>query len=85
MGGTEGFGIGLEVEQRLRGDEGDLLNDLLVGVEVEGQFGVVLLNQDLGGLLDGLGTDAAHLGRWKMAKFVKKITSFSFEVPTGKG
>ena len=51
------------VPQRLGRDQGDLLNDLLVCVEVKGELGVVLLNDDLGGLLDGLGTDTTHLKR----------------------
>lgn len=42
------------VAQRLGGDDGHLLADALVGVEVQPQTGVVLLNDDLGGLLDGL-------------------------------
>ena len=46
-----------------------LLNDPLVGVKVEVQLGVVLLNDDLGGLLDGLGTDTTHLERVGSKKF----------------
>ena len=57
------------VPQRLGRDQGDLLNDLLVGVEVKGELGVVLLNDDLGGLLDGLGTDTTHLERVGSKKF----------------
>merc|ERR1719509_483256 len=49
---AEGFG----------GDESDLLDDPLVGVEVQGELGVVLLDQDPGGLLHGLGSDASHRG-----------------------
>ena len=37
-----------------------LLNDPLVGVKVEVQLGVVLLNDDPGGLLDCLGANTAH-------------------------
>lgn len=50
------------VPQRLSGDEGHFLDDPLVGVEVQGQLSVVLLDDDPGGLLDGLGADATHLG-----------------------
>ena len=37
-----------------------LLNDPLVGVEIEVQLGVVLLDYDPGGLLDCLGAYTAH-------------------------
>lgn len=49
------------VPQRLGGDESHFFDDALVDVEVEGELGVVLLNDDPGGLLDGLGADATHL------------------------
>lgn len=42
------------VTQGLGGNDGHLLADALVGVEIQSQSGVVLLNDDLGGLLDGL-------------------------------
>ena len=48
------------VAKTLRGNDCDLIADSLVGLEVEGQLGVVTLNNDLGGLLDGLGTNATH-------------------------
>lgn len=50
------------VAQALGGDDGDLIANALVGLEVEGQLGVEPLNDDLGGLLDGLGTNATHFG-----------------------
>lgn len=50
------------VAEALGGDDGNLIADALVGLEVEGQAGVVTLNDDLGGLLDGLGADATHVG-----------------------
>ena len=54
------------VAERLGGDDGDLLNDPLVGVEVESQLRVVLLDDDTSSLLHGLGSDTAHLGLlWK--------------------
>ena len=37
-----------------------LLNDPLVGVKVEVQLGVVLLDDDPGGLFDCLGANTAH-------------------------
>ena len=37
-----------------------LLNDPLVGVKIEVQLGVVLLDDDPGGLLDCLGANATH-------------------------
>ena len=40
----------------------DLIADALVGLEVEGQLGVVALDDDLGGPLNGLSTDATHFG-----------------------
>ena len=49
------------VTEGLGGDDRDLLNDPLVGVEVQGQLGVVFLDDDTSCLLDGLGSDAAHL------------------------
>ena len=50
------------VAETLGSDDGDLITDALVGLEVQGQSGVVSLNDDLGGLLDGLGTNATHFG-----------------------
>merc|ERR550539_2001758 len=50
------------VAERLGGNEGNLLNDPLVGVEIEGKLGVVLLDDDPGSLLDGFGSDATHDG-----------------------
>jgi hypothetical protein len=48
------------IAETLRGNDGDLIADSLVGLEIEGQLWVVSLNDDLGGLLDGLGTNATH-------------------------
>jgi hypothetical protein len=48
------------VAETLRGDDCDLIADSLVGLEVKGQFGIVPLNDDLGGLLDGLSSNATH-------------------------
>ena len=48
------------VAETLGGNDGDLIADALVGLEVESQLGVVPLNDDLGGLLDSLGTNATH-------------------------
>jgi hypothetical protein len=39
-----------------------LIADPLVGLEVQRQLGVVSLNDDLGGLLDGLCSNATHFG-----------------------
>lgn len=50
------------VAQALGGDDGNLIADPLVGLEVQSQLGVVPLNDDLGGLLDSLGTNATHFG-----------------------
>lgn len=50
------------VAQALGGNDGNLITDPLVGLEVQSQLGVVPLNDDLGGLLDSLGTNATHFG-----------------------
>lgn len=50
------------VAEALGGDDGNLVADALVGLKVEGQARVVTLDDDLGGLLDGLGADATHVG-----------------------
>ena len=42
------------VAQTLGGNDGDLIAKTLVGLEVQGELRVVTLNDDLGGLLDGL-------------------------------
>lgn len=47
------------VAEALRGNDGNLIADLLVGVEVKGQARVVLLDDDAGSTLDGLSTNAA--------------------------
>jgi hypothetical protein len=48
------------VAQALGSNDGDLIADALVGLKVESETGVVPLNDDLGGLLDSLGTNATH-------------------------
>jgi hypothetical protein len=48
------------VAQALRGNNGNLIAEALVGLEIEGEAGVVPLNDDLGGLLDCLRSDATH-------------------------
>lgn len=50
------------VAEALGSNDSDLIADTLVGLEVQGELGVVTLNDDLGGLLDGLGTNATHFG-----------------------
>jgi hypothetical protein len=50
------------VPQTLAGNDGDLIADTLVGLKVEGELGVVSLNDDLGGLLDSLRANATHFG-----------------------
>lgn len=42
------------VPQPFAGNDGDFVTYALVGLEVEGELWVVALNDDLGGLLDGL-------------------------------
>lgn len=48
------------VPQPLARNDGDLIADALVGLEVEGEFGVVALDDDLSGLLDRLGAYTTH-------------------------
>lgn len=50
------------VAETLGSNDSDLIADALVGLEVEGELGVVALNDDLGGPLNGLSTDATHVG-----------------------
>lgn len=47
------------VAKTLRGDDGDLIADLLVGVEVESKTRVVLLDHNARSTLDGLGANAS--------------------------
>lgn len=61
------------VAETLRGDDSDLIADSLVGLEVQSQLGVVPLNDDLGGLLHRLGTNATHdcgCGRFGVVELV---------------
>ena len=69
-------GIFYLVAERLGGNEGNLLDDPLVGVEIEGKLGVVLLDDDPGSLLDGFGSDATHDGErifWKRSPLKQAI------------
>lgn len=50
------------VAKTLRCDDGDFIADAFVRLEVEGEFGVVPLDDDFGGLLDGLATDSLAFG-----------------------
>ena len=78
-------GIFYLVAERLRGDEGNLLNDPLVGVKVQSELGVVFLDDDTSGLLHGFGSDATHDGQrifWKKSTLKQamgaiQIRSFS--------
>ena len=60
------------VAEALGGNDGDLIADALVGLEVESQLGVVPLNDDLGGLLDSLGTNATHFAGFAAALLLKE-------------
>jgi hypothetical protein len=46
------------VSESLGGDNSDLISKSLVGLEVEGELGVVSLNHDLGGPLDSLSSNS---------------------------
>lgn len=52
------------VAKALGSNDGNLIANALVGLEVQGELGVVPLNDDLGGLLNGLGANATHLDGW---------------------
>ena len=47
------------VSQALGGNNGDFISELLVRVEVKGQTGVVLLNEDSRGLFHSLGANSS--------------------------
>ena len=53
-----GDGVADLVAKTLGGNDGDFIADTLVGFEVEGEFWVVPLDDDLGRLLDGLRANA---------------------------
>ena len=42
------------VAETLRGDDGDFVTYSLVGLEIEGEFGIVAFDNDFGRLFDGL-------------------------------
>jgi hypothetical protein len=65
------------VSKTLGGDDGNITADLLVDVEVKGQLGVVLLDNDASSLLDGLGSNAALLFQ-KKAQVNIPFTCFCF-------
>ena len=46
------------VAKTLRSNDGDLIANTLVGLEIEGEFGVVPFDNDLGRFLDGLRANA---------------------------
>lgn len=53
------------VAEAFGGDDGDFVADSLVGFEVEGELGVVALDDDFGGFLHGLAErDWVRLGAW---------------------
>ena len=49
------------VSEWLASDDGNLVTDALVVMEVIGHASVVLLDEDTGSLLDGLGTNTTHV------------------------
>lgn len=46
------------VTKTLRSNDGDLIANTLVGLEIEGEFGVVPFDNNLGRFLDGLRANA---------------------------
>ena len=61
------------VAETLGGNDGNLIADSLVGLEIEGELWVVSLNDDLSGLLDGLGTNATHFGGLRVSRELSGI------------
>ena len=49
------------VAESLASDDRDFVAYPLIGLEVESEFGIVALDDDFGGLLDGLRSNATHL------------------------
>jgi hypothetical protein len=68
------------VSKTLGGDDGNITADLLVDVEVKGQLGVVLLDNDASSLLDGLGSNAALLFQKKHRLTFRSFVLFFFWV-----
>ena len=61
------------VPQSFAGDDGHLLGDPFVGMEVRAQLGVVFLYNHSGGLLHGLGANATHFYRYLFLKSVMEL------------
>lgn len=60
------------VAKTLGADQSNLIADALVGLEVEGELRVVTLNDDLGGLLDGLGANCSSRIRVLASETLKR-------------
>jgi len=60
LGDLRLWGSSYLVAKTLGGNDGNLIADSLVGLEIESQLGVIPLNDDLGGLLDSLSSNASH-------------------------
>ena len=61
------------VAKALRRNDGNLIADTLVGLKVQSQLGVVPLDDDLGGLLDGLGANATHFGGLCVLRWAEEV------------
>lgn len=59
------------VSQGLSGDDGDFFADTLVGMEIRSQAGVVFLNDDLSGLLDGFGS---YTTLWMLTQHISSVS-----------
>lgn len=59
------------VPQPLAGDDGHLIAESLVDLEVKGELGIVPLNDDLSGPLDGLSPNATHVGEWLLRSMAR--------------
>jgi len=62
------------IAHSLRWQNGDLIDDTLVCVEIEGQFSVVLLNDSTSTLLNGLCTDTLFTNEEKNMSKTDKET-----------
>ena len=74
MGG-KGIDVYL-VTERLGGDEGNFLNDPLVGVEVKGQLCVIFFNDHTSCLLHGFGPDTSHFEELEGLKSHSRLKTY---------
>ena len=59
------------VPQPLAGNDGHLIAEPLVDLKVEGELGIVPLNDNLSGPLNGLSPNATHDGEWLLRSMAR--------------